>query len=336
MWRAYYVKAIILIAVAAHLHVIRHIYILRLTEEADMAAIILAADSLEARISRLGGLITGLYWNGTGKRIPLLREALENADALASSSYPLVPFGNRIRDNRFRFAGETYELQANTQWDPLYLHGEGWQAEWSVREQSSSHVLLAFSQGESRGTPYVYSAEQRFEIRDGAFSMMLSVTNRGGRPLPFGIGFHPHFPMTPLTTLQATMEKYWTEVENYLPGVALQPPADLDFSNPRELPHRWVNNGFQNWDGTARIEWPENGAAVVVKADPLFRHAFIFVADPKFDPTYKRDYFCFEPMSHLADGHNMTSLGDLIVLAPGETLAGTVRLVPQALAAYGD
>ena len=69
-----------------------------------------------------------------------------------------------------------------------------------------------------------------------------------------------------------------------------------------------------------------------LSADPLFRHAFVFVSDTGFDPAFQRDYFCFEPMSHLADGQNMPGLGDLKVLRPGETLSGSVRLTPARLA----
>jgi aldose 1-epimerase len=36
-------------------------------------------------------------------------------------------------------------------------------------------------------------------------------------------------------------------------------------------------------------------------------------------------------MSHLANGHNLPDLGDLIPLAMGEVLAGGIRLQPQAI-----
>jgi aldose 1-epimerase len=36
-------------------------------------------------------------------------------------------------------------------------------------------------------------------------------------------------------------------------------------------------------------------------------------------------------MSHLANGHNLPGLGDLTVLRPGESLAGSIRLQPQEI-----
>ncbi|MCO4318869.1 aldose 1-epimerase [Phyllobacterium sp. 21LDTY02-6] len=295
-----------------------------------MSIINLRSGSLFLRLSTMGGSILG-FWKDDGKhRVPLLRDAPDDADALSSSCYPLVPFGNRVRDNRFEFAGQEFRFSANTSWDPHYLHGEGWQSEWAVEEQADEHVVLGFSH-RGEGTPYIYRARQQFSLKDGALELKLSVQNDGSKPLPFGLGWHPYFPMTPQTTLLAPARTFWTEVEGWLPGEATELPADLDFRRPSPLPHRWVNNGFQDWSGEAVISWPEWDTQLHLTADPLFRHAFIFVSDTAFDPQFRRDYFCFEPMSHLANGHNMPDLGGLQVLQPGQQLSGSIRLRPQAI-----
>ncbi|WLS05514.1 aldose 1-epimerase [Shinella oryzae] len=298
-----------------------------------MAIIDIGKGDLSARISTAGGLVLGLWWDRDGASVPLLRPAPgDDADALASGCYPLVPFGNRVRGNAFRFEGRDYRFQPNTDWDPHYLHGEGWQADWSVLQHGADAVTLSFAHLSGEGTPYRYEAQQRFAVNDGAFVLGLSVTNRGDAALPFGLGWHPYFPMTPETTLLAPATRYWTEVEGWLPGEAVDIPEDVDFRSPRSLPHHWVNNGFEDWSGEARIDWPERATRLSLSADPLFRHAFVFVSDTGFDPAFQRDYFCLEPMSHLADGQNMPGLGDLKVLRPGETLSGSVRLTPARLA----
>ena len=181
------------------------------------------------------------------------------------------------------------------------------------------------------GTPYVYEAWQSFSLADGELQMALTVENQGDEALPFGVGWHPYFPMTPQTTLKAPARKFWTEVEGWLPGEVTDLPADLDLSKPSPLPHRWVNNGFEDWSGEAVITWPERATKLSLKAEPLFRHAFLFVSDTAFDPGFQRDYFCFEPMSHLADGHNMPDLGGLRILQPGEKLSGSIWLGAQDL-----
>lgn len=295
-----------------------------------MSVLDLASGTLSLRVSTVGGLILGFWREAEGGRLALLREAPDNANALSSSCYPLVPFGNRVKDNRFEFEGREYLFERNTQWDHHYLHGEGWQSEWRIDEHANDSVVMSFSH-DGLGTPYVYSATQSFRLRDDQLELSLAVVNEGDVPLPFGLGWHPYFTMTPETTLLAPARKFWTEVEGWLPGEATAIPADLDFSTASPLPHRWVNNGFEDWSGEAVVAWPELDTQLHLAADPLFRHAFVFVSDTAFDPKFTRDYFCFEPMSHLANGHNLPGLGDLQILQPGQTLAGTIRFKPQDL-----
>ena len=294
-----------------------------------MAVLNLKVGSLSLRVSTAGGLIVGFWKDDKNGRVPLLRDAPAEADALSSSCYPLVPFGNRVKGNRFAFDGQEYHFSPNTDWDPHYLHGEGWQSEWSLDEQADDRVVMSFAHQPGEDTPYAYRARQTFVLTDDGLELTLSVENAGEKALPFGLGWHPYFPLTPETTLLAPARKFWTEVEGWLPGEATDIPADLDFSEPLALPQRWVNNGLEQWSGEATIFWPEHGTKLHLTADPIFRHAFIFVSDTDFDPQFKRDYFCFEPMSHLANSHNLPDLGDLQVLKPGQRLSGSIRLRPQ-------
>jgi len=294
--------------------------------------IVLTAGGFDARISLAGGTLTRLHWQSGDRVVPLLRDAADDADAGHSACFPLVPFGNRVRDNVFSFGGRTHRLQPNTQGDRHYLHGDGWLGRWDIVRAEPQGVELGFSQGESRGTPYRYTAHQSFAIEPGAFRLSLAVTNTSEMPLPFGLGWHPFFSLTPETTLQATVDWVRGEEAEWLPGERIARPADLDFAKAEKLPCRWINNGLESWDGRARIAWPERGAGLTLEADALFRHAVLFVSDERFEPAYRHDYFCFEPMSHLADGHHLPDLGGLSVLPPGETLSGSLLLRPELLA----
>ncbi|TWF58886.1 aldose 1-epimerase [Neorhizobium alkalisoli] len=295
-----------------------------------MSILDLKAGSLSLRVSAMGGLILGFWKEDESGPVPLLREAPDDADALSSACYPLVPFGNRVKGNRFDFEEQSYRFSPNTSWDPHYLHGEGWLSQWSVVEQSDNRATMSFSH---RGghTPYIYRATQTFLLADDGLQLTLSVENQGEEALPFGLGWHPFFPMTPKTTLFAPAQRFWTEVEGWLPGEATAIPDDLDFSEPACLPHRWVNNGFEDWSGAAVIAWPERSMQLRLMADPILRHAVLFISDATFDPQFRRDYFCFEPMSHLANGHNLPGFGGLKILQPGQHMSGSIRLRPESL-----
>jgi aldose 1-epimerase len=287
----------------------------------------LHAGRLSARVARHGAAILRLDSGDT----PLLRPATDDAAPIDSACYPLVPFGNRIRGNRFTFLGREHTLRPNTDWDPHYLHGEGWRSDWTIVEAGDAHLVLEHRHDGS-ALPYAYTAQQGFTLRPDGLDMSLSVTNDGPDPMPFGLGWHPYFPRTPGTTLQTATGRMWTEEPGWLPGHPVSVPAELDFSTPRVLPDGWVNNAFEDWSGVARILWPERNLALTLTADPLFRTMFLFVSDTSFDPGYRRDFFALEPMSHLPDAHNRPDLGGLAPLGAGETLAGSIRLGAETLA----
>jgi len=299
-----------------------------------MSDLVLQAGSLSLHLDTKGGAITGFWQQQANQAKPfaLLRPRTDGTP----SCFPLVPFGNRVRDNRFTFDGRDYVLQPNTAWDRHYLHGEGWQADWSVLDRNSTRLSMQFEhRGGAMG--YNYQAQQIFALSDEQLEISLVVKNLGTQALPFGLGWHPYFLATKRTTLWAPAQKFWTEIEDFLPGELISPPLEVDFSQPKTLPDRWVNNGLQDWIGKAIIRWPEQGIALHLDADPLFRHAFIFVPGEGAPPhgggdiEFGEGYFCFEPMSHLANGHQLNGLGGLVVLAPGASLAGSIRLRPQSI-----
>ncbi|MFS8048637.1 aldose 1-epimerase [Rhizobium sp. BR 314] len=294
-----------------------------------MSIINLQNGLLSARVSTAGGTLRDYSWMMDGSKIALLRPTQDGANASSSACYPLVPFGNRVRNNHFTFEGRDYRLRPNTASDPHYLHGDGWQAEWSILSRTSSEVQIGFHHQEA-DTPYRYDTRQIITLSSEGLTLHMSVENTGIHALPFGLGWHPYFPLTAQTTLFAPARHFWTETEGFLPGQRTDIPADLDFSRPLSLPRRWVNNGLEDWSGEALIAWPEKRASLRLTADATVRHAFVFIPDTDFIPAYRHDYFCFEPMSHIANGHNLPDLGDLKILQPGETLAASIRLQPQS------
>jgi aldose 1-epimerase len=153
--------------------------------------------------------------------------------------------------------------------------------------------------------------------------------NRGATALPFGLGWHPYFPLTASTMLRAPASALWLEGADWLPTERGPIPADLDFTSARELPRRWVNHGFEGWNGACEIAWPDRRARLKLEADGLFERYFLFVSDSKFEVGYKYEYFAFEPMSHSANAHNLPDGGGLRRLAPGASLSGSIRLTAE-------
>ena len=190
------------------------------------------------------------------------------------------------------YDGVTYALAPNTDWDEHYLHGDGWTTEWRVAERTRSRARVVMRHDDA-GTPYSYEAAQTFALDGSTLALSLEVVNRGAAALPFGLGWHPYFPLTAGTTLRAPASALWLEGADWLPTERAALPADLDFTTAHELPRRWVNHGFEGWNGACEIAWPDRRARLKLDADGLFGRYFLFVSDPKFEAGYNYEYLCF-------------------------------------------
>ncbi|MCL7998858.1 aldose 1-epimerase [Brucella sp. 21LCYQ03] len=295
-------------------------------------ALCISSKRLSATISSEGGIILGLWWQKEdGTQLPLLRPAThENVAAVDSAAFPLVPFGNRLGGNGFTFQDSVYHLAANTSLDPLYLHGDGWLAQWDILEQSEHSLVLSYRHRSNDENPYDYTACQVFDLDEHGLKLQLSVTNDGAHALPFGLGWHPYFPLHSHTLLKFQAKSFHAEAEGHLPGEERALGEFLDFGVPRPLPQRWINNGFNGFEGTACIYWPEAELALKMHCDPVFAHAFLYLPYLENSEPAMPDFFCLEPMTHRANGHNSPDFGNLRILAPGEALSGSIRLTISA------
>ncbi|WP_429809508.1 aldose 1-epimerase [Ensifer sp. B1-9] len=274
---------------------------------------------LTVEVSPFGGALLSVRWRGTPVLAPTPAPGLASQIFGAEACFPLMPFGNRIKDNRFHFEGRDYTLAPNTA-DLLVLHGDAWLGRWSILRRDGHSLALAYLQEVSAATPFAYEVVQTVTIDGSNLTLSLAVTNRAAQALPYGLGLHPYFPRTRGMRLFAHADRYWTERENHLPD-AMQPvPQDLDFTAGAALPPGWLNNAFEGWDGKMRIEWPETGLALSLDADEAFRFFVLY------SPSIDADFFCFEPMSHRPNAHHQAERGGLVRLAPGEALKGTVTL----------
>ena len=160
--------------------------------------------------------------------------------------------------------------------------------------------------------------------------MRLWLRNLGPDPLPFGLGFHPWLVRTPKTLLQARAKRVVLEGADHLPAgeVAVASRPEWNFATPRALPAAWINNAFLDWDGRASLVWPERALALDIAADPPLSTYIVY------SPAAACGFFCFEPLSHPVDAHNLAGgpeANGLVVLAPGESLSAACLFRPRQL-----
>src|SRR5689334_8636179 len=80
----------------------------------------------------LGAAIASFDVFGTPILRPTPAEALAACDVRRTACFPLVPYSNRIRDARLRYAGREYALARNFGASSESIHGVGWERAWQV------------------------------------------------------------------------------------------------------------------------------------------------------------------------------------------------------------
>jgi aldose 1-epimerase len=264
------------------------------------------------------------------QREPIFRpwpdEGADDPNDLAA--YVLVPWSNRISGDGFMFGGKFHPLESNFPPEPFPLHGNGWLSEWALAERTSDRAVLELA-SEGPG-PFRYGAKITYELAPTALSLRLEVINRATIALPFGLGFHPWLPRTPDTRLQAAAEAVWLEDERHLPTrkIPTKERPEWNFDSPRPLPDGWINNGFDGWNGTAHIAWPSRGLSLGIECSDALRTYILY------SPGRDASFFCFEPVSHVVDAHNLPGgpkANGLAILAPKEWAEISCRFSPRLI-----
>ncbi len=276
---------------------------------------------------QVGGAIAAYEWNGKPVLRPTPRDALIAGDVQRFSSYPLIPFSNRIADATLHWQGVEYPLPRYLSGHPHAIHGNGWRRAWQVVERAPARATLELvhtAAGESaREWPFAYRARQGFDLADNALAMSLAIENTGSASFPFGLGWHPFFPRTAATVLSFAVARVWQTDATVLPTQLERIPPTLDFTLPRPIGAITLDHCFTGWRPPATLRWPERGLAATVSADAACTHLVVYVpAD--------RDYLAIEPVTHMTDAFNRASAGQpdtgTRVLAPGATFSCTMRL----------
>jgi len=277
-----------------------------------------------AVLPAVGGGLARLAWRG----VDVLRPAPDGVALPLPGQlacFPLVPWSNRIAPEGFEFEGRRVTPAPTREGEPCPIHGDGWRMAWQVEERDGRSVALGLDCRD--GSPFAFTARMAYALSDDALRVTLEATNCGGLALPFGLGLHPWMPHPEDARLRAEADGVWLSGAGKLPGVHAALPAAWNFSEtaPRPLPRDGVDNAFTGWNGRAQVDWPSRKLRLRMAADMGY---YILYVPPG------RDFFCFEPVDHPINAHNLpggAAANGLTVLAPGRSLRRTVTFAVEEL-----
>ncbi|WP_144019007.1 aldose epimerase [Demequina sp. NBRC 110056] len=282
----------------------------------------------------LGGSVGFGQVQVDGQWADVLRPAPEDISApRLAASYPLVPWSNRIRDGKLRWAGRTYQLRAN--WpDGAAIHGAGWDYPWAVVEHTDTRVVLEFTSRDVYGVnwPWTFTARYAYELDGADFRWTYGLTNTDHETFPAGYGHHPYYRRSvagsPDAVIRVDVDKAYDLVGGVPTGAAGEIRPAADFREARSLGSEPVDDVLTGRRGEhlATLSWP--GAVTLdVSADAELEHAVLYIPQG-------RDYWAFEPVSNVSDAFNLDEAHvpgtGLFLVQPGESRSSSFTLTARA------
>lgn len=264
-----------------------------------------------------------------GEWVDVLRPTAEADRGSRShcSSFPLVPWSNRIRDGKLLWQGRTYQLRTNPG-DGTARHGAGIEYPWAVVEQTPTSATLEFTSRNVYGVnfPWTFTARFEYALDGDRFTWGLAVTNTDHETFPAGLGQHPYFQRhlslpggeaSAGPHLQINCDQSY-ELFDALPVAAAGPiTARADFRSSRELGAGVVDDCLTGRTSptVAVIDYP-GALSLTMHAGELLSHVVAYA--PAGEP-----FFAIEPVTNANDAFTLDARGvkgtGLFLVQPGET-----------------
>jgi aldose 1-epimerase len=243
----------------------------------------------------------------------------------------LAPWPNRVDHGRYEFGGTRYQLDLSEPRNGNAIHGLTRWARWEPVQQEADRVLLRHRPHGYTGYPFSVQvdAEYRLTAADG-LQVTVSATNRGTRPAPYGTGQHPYFTAGP-----APLDEWELELPagRWLPlsdrGIPSGAPEDIggtvfDFREPHAIGDTVLDHALTGLnrasDGKVWSYLRSAGRQVSMWAGPGHGWLQVFTSDTLHGERHRKAV-AIEPMT--CPPNAFVSGDDLIVLAPGESVAHT-------------
>ncbi len=242
----------------------------------------------------------------------------------------LVPWPNRLRGGRYRFAGRDLRLPLTEPEHGNAIHGLARFLAWEVAEVALDRARLCLFLPPQPGYPFALEVEVEHVLDGNGLTVRTTGRNIGGAELPFGAGFHPYVtvgtPRIDDTVLQVQAGTRLVTDESGIPTGERAPVAGTayDFATPRPIGATQLDSALGDLarDGrgraTVRLRAPD-GAGVDLWLDEHHRYVMLFTGDTLAQSERRRRSLAVEPMTCAPDAFRS---GDgLWTLAPGESLS---------------
>ena len=113
------------------------------------------------------------------------------------ASSVLFPFASRIKDGKYTFLGENFQLNKNDN-NTSALHGLVYNKEFQLFEPEThkdncSVTLNYIENNKSEGYPFKYIISLTYTLNENSLQLKVTIKNIDNQSFPFILGWHPYF-----------------------------------------------------------------------------------------------------------------------------------------------
>ncbi|SNY70601.1 aldose 1-epimerase family protein [Paractinoplanes atraurantiacus] len=280
------------------------------------------ADGHSAVVVEVGGVLRGFSVNGVK-----VLDGFE-ADELspASAGQILAPWPNRIRDGKYTFEEQSYQLPLTEPARHNAIHGLVNWARWTEVSRTDASVTLQFELPAQIGYPWWLTLRTTWTVSADGLRCDQEVVNNSDANAPWGYSVHPYLELPGVAVDDILLHvpgKTRVVADGRLLPIGANPVAgtEYDFNEPRRIGDLILDTTFgdieHDGDGITEVTIadPNSDAKVVVWADGKFKYWQVFTGDTLHGERFRRSV-AIEPMTCPPDSFRTGR--DLIVLAPGE------------------
>ncbi len=272
-----------------------------------------------------GGQITSLLHRTSGwplVRVPPSYRAWDSEPYLFG--IPILFPPGRIRNGEFRWGTTDYRWPKNDTFGPHHVHGFVSQRTWLASsdergltlsiDQSTETLLETFL-----GSPV--SLRVTYQLMNNVLKIGAAVKNLGGRPIPFGLGFHTTWDLASVDWhLKVPPGQEWEMGLDRVPRERLleKPQVFAGLLEGRPASMITGDTCYRIADGeqpTVDMWNPESGLRIRWAAGEDFRQLVIY------RPSLDTPWICVEPYTWISNAPNMgldARVTGLKSLRPGE------------------
>ena len=277
----------------------------------------ISLNGVSALISTEGAALIGLSVDSFNLIEPSTRDGLYAGKILA-------PWPNRIRDGKYSFNKNDYQLPINEVSKNNSLHGLVANSLWEITFQNQSKVILEYLLDQPAIYPGKLQLQVTYEIIESGIEIAVLSENIGDISTPYGVSIHTYLVAGESVKnnelfLQIPADQFLVvDAERLLP-IKLQPVdgSNFDFINSKKISDQFIDHAFKYSSKYPRsislLNAEGQGAEMIF--DEQSKWIQIHTADRDLQAD-SRMAVAIEPMTCPPDAFN--SGIDLIVLEPGK------------------